>query len=317
MVNNTLSFQTIPPGVIEDTPSGHAPALLARLLQLRRAAPLGLAVSDAAGARRRRHRDDRFRGHHRVGRLGRRGRRRRRARRRGSCSRDADGAEVASGLGAAGSLEVPDVHLWAPGDGYLYDLEVQLRRRRRVSFDSYPPERRRPHRRGPRNRVPDQRRTVLLQGLRHARGPCRHRQGAQQRPPGARLRAARLDRRQLLPHLALPLQRGRPRLRRPARHRRHRRDRRRRPEHGPRGRHLRRPGLHDLLPRDDQRPVTRGARPGHPRARRPRQEPPERRAVVDRQRARVRHRRVPRTTSGRCSTWPATPTRPARSASST
>lgn len=40
--------------------------------------------------------------------------------------RDAAGAEVATGDGAQGSLSVPGVHLWAPGDGYLYDLEVQL-----------------------------------------------------------------------------------------------------------------------------------------------------------------------------------------------
>ena len=40
--------------------------------------------------------------------------------------RDADGAEVARGAGASGTLTVPDVHKWAPGDGYLYDLELQL-----------------------------------------------------------------------------------------------------------------------------------------------------------------------------------------------
>ncbi len=40
--------------------------------------------------------------------------------------RDADGAEVAAGSGASGTLTVPNVHRWAPGDGYLYDLEVQL-----------------------------------------------------------------------------------------------------------------------------------------------------------------------------------------------
>ena len=40
--------------------------------------------------------------------------------------RDADGSEVAIGKGAGGRLEVPDVHNWAPGDGYLYDLEIQL-----------------------------------------------------------------------------------------------------------------------------------------------------------------------------------------------
>ncbi|MFF3500202.1 beta-glucuronidase [Streptomyces sp. NPDC003247] len=40
--------------------------------------------------------------------------------------RDADGAEVASAEGAEGLLRVPDVHPWAPGDGYLYECEAQL-----------------------------------------------------------------------------------------------------------------------------------------------------------------------------------------------
>jgi beta-glucuronidase len=40
--------------------------------------------------------------------------------------RDADGAEVATGTGSTGTLTVPEVHRWAPGDGYLYDLEVRL-----------------------------------------------------------------------------------------------------------------------------------------------------------------------------------------------
>ena len=34
--------------------------------------------------------------------------------------------EVATGTGASGTLTVPNVHRWAPGDGYLYDLEVRL-----------------------------------------------------------------------------------------------------------------------------------------------------------------------------------------------
>jgi len=40
--------------------------------------------------------------------------------------RDADGAQVTTGTGASGTLTVENVHRWAPGDGYLYDLEVQL-----------------------------------------------------------------------------------------------------------------------------------------------------------------------------------------------
>jgi beta-glucuronidase len=40
--------------------------------------------------------------------------------------RDEEGVLVGTGTGAAGVVTVPDVHPWAPGDGYLYDLEVQL-----------------------------------------------------------------------------------------------------------------------------------------------------------------------------------------------
>ncbi|NUU20778.1 MAG: beta-glucuronidase, partial [Streptomycetaceae bacterium] len=40
--------------------------------------------------------------------------------------RDAAGTEVASAEGAEGLLTVPDVHPWAPGDGYLYELEARL-----------------------------------------------------------------------------------------------------------------------------------------------------------------------------------------------
>ena len=39
--------------------------------------------------------------------------------------RDAGGAEVATGSGPS-RLTVENVHRWAPGDGYLYDLEIQL-----------------------------------------------------------------------------------------------------------------------------------------------------------------------------------------------
>jgi beta-glucuronidase len=40
--------------------------------------------------------------------------------------RDAAGRQAAAGRGASGRLTVENVHRWAPGDGYLYDLEVQL-----------------------------------------------------------------------------------------------------------------------------------------------------------------------------------------------
>ena len=85
--------------------------------------------------------------------------------------RDADGVEVATGSGASGTLRVPGVHRWAPGDGYLYDLEVRLVDGTGTLLDSY-------HQsvgvrtvevRG--TRVPRQRRAGPLHGVRHARGP--------------------------------------------------------------------------------------------------------------------------------------------------
>jgi beta-glucuronidase len=51
--------------------------------------------------------------------------------------RDADGAEVASGGGASGTLTVENAHRWAPGDGYLYDLEMQLLGEDGTVLDSY------------------------------------------------------------------------------------------------------------------------------------------------------------------------------------
>jgi beta-glucuronidase len=39
---------------------------------------------------------------------------------------DAEGTEVASAEGAEGDLTVQDVHPWRPGEGYLYDLRVEL-----------------------------------------------------------------------------------------------------------------------------------------------------------------------------------------------
>ena len=123
VVNNTLSFQSIPPGVIEDTPAGRRQrywhdffnyAGIHRSVWLYTTAPVHLTditvvtgldgatgtveyateSSGAAGTR--------------------------------VVLRDASGQPVAEGSGANGALTVENVHRWAPGDGYLYDLEVQL-----------------------------------------------------------------------------------------------------------------------------------------------------------------------------------------------
>jgi beta-glucuronidase len=125
VVNNTLSFQTIPPGVIEDTPDGkrqryfhdffnyaglHRPVWLyttahAHLTDVTVVTGLDGAdgtieyrteAKDAGGAEVR------------------------------VVLRDAGGVEVAGGTGADGTLTVENVRKWAPGDGYLYDLEIQL-----------------------------------------------------------------------------------------------------------------------------------------------------------------------------------------------
>ena len=133
VVNNTLSFQSIPPGRHRGQPQRPPAALLARLLQLRRACtarcgcqppprPASNDVTVVTG----------LDGSDRVGRLDRRGRRTsRRARRpRVLCATPtAPRSPPAPGRGRRST--VPDVHLWAPGDGYLYDLEVAARRRRR------------------------------------------------------------------------------------------------------------------------------------------------------------------------------------------
>jgi beta-glucuronidase len=39
---------------------------------------------------------------------------------------DSGGGEVAAASGASGTLTVTNAHLWAPGDGYLYDLVIEV-----------------------------------------------------------------------------------------------------------------------------------------------------------------------------------------------
>ena len=52
--------------------------------------------------------------------------------------KDPSGAEVGRAHGASGSVEVPDVHPWGPGDGYLYELSVELWGSGDSPIDSYP-----------------------------------------------------------------------------------------------------------------------------------------------------------------------------------
>jgi beta-glucuronidase len=136
VVNNTLNWQSIPPGVIEDTPYGkrqiywhdffnyagiHRPVWLyatgrAHLTDVTVVAGLEgdngwveyrTEAEDADGTQVK------------------------------AVLRDAGGAEVATGTGASGTLTVENVHRWAPGDGYLYDLEAQLVDENGAMLDSY------------------------------------------------------------------------------------------------------------------------------------------------------------------------------------
>jgi len=125
VVDNTLNWQSIPPGVIEDTPAGKRQrywhdffnyAGIHRNVWLYATNPAHFTdvtiMTDLDGA---------------TGVIS------YTAEADGADSlesrvilRDADSSEVASGSGLSGTLNVPDVHKWAPGDGYLYDLELQL-----------------------------------------------------------------------------------------------------------------------------------------------------------------------------------------------
>jgi beta-glucuronidase len=125
VVNNTLSFESIPPGVIEDTPAGKRQiywhdffnyAGIHRTVWLystdRAHVTDVTIVTDLDGDTgvvdctiEAEEADDL---QTRV------------------MLRNADGQEVATNTGASGTLQVPRVHKWAPGDGYLYDLEVLL-----------------------------------------------------------------------------------------------------------------------------------------------------------------------------------------------
>jgi len=50
---------------------------------------------------------------------------------------DAEGHQVASGVGPAGELKVPDVRPWRPGEGYLYEFTVELRAAGGQLVDTY------------------------------------------------------------------------------------------------------------------------------------------------------------------------------------
>ena len=126
-MNNELTMETIPPGRIDlGGGRGPPPALLPRLLQLRRAEPDRLALQHADRIRVRCHGPDGLRPgrRHRIGPV-RRPDGRRRRRRRWSCATPTARRWPAR-TGRDGVLPVPRARPWRPGEGYLYDLAVEL-----------------------------------------------------------------------------------------------------------------------------------------------------------------------------------------------
>src|SRR5918997_396998 len=134
-VDNTLTFQTIPPGVVEDTPHGKRQrywhdffnyAGLHRSVWLYTTNQAHFTdvrvVTDLDGSDGIVRYDTTATGTEDA--------------EVAVVLRDADGNEVATGSRATGTISVPDVHRWAPGDGYLYNLELQLRRNDEL-LDSY------------------------------------------------------------------------------------------------------------------------------------------------------------------------------------
>ena len=135
VVNNTLSFQSIPPGVIEDTAVGRRQHYFHDFFNYS-----GIHRNVWLYATPRAYIDD-ITVH--TGLDGSSGTVSYSVVTEGTDGhqvqvllRDREGREVASGSGGAGTLQVADVHAWAPGDGYLYDLEVTLIREGQLG-DSY------------------------------------------------------------------------------------------------------------------------------------------------------------------------------------
>jgi len=125
LVNNTLHWQSIPPGVIEDTPAGKRQrywhdffnyAGIHRNVWLYTTNPAHLTdvtittdldgtdgvINYAAQAENADAVETKV------------------------ILRDAERKEVTTYGGQSGTLTVPNVQKWVPGDGYLYDLELQL-----------------------------------------------------------------------------------------------------------------------------------------------------------------------------------------------
>ena len=251
VVNNVLTWQSIPPGLVDDGPTGAASATSTTSSTT----PASIGRSGCTPRRGRTSRDVTVV----TGLDGADGAVRYRVDAAADglevrvVLRDAEGAEVARATGGDGELDGRGRAPVAPRRGLPLRARRRAVGRRRRAGRRLRAAGRHPHRAGRRDALPDQRRAVLLQRLRQARGHRRARQGARRRVHGPRLRADGVARRELVPHVALPVRRGGARLRRPPRHRGDRRDRGRGPEHGPGRRCLRHAGLRDVLRGHDQR----------------------------------------------------------------
>jgi len=135
LINNTLHWQSIPPGVIEDTPAGKRQrywhdffnyAGIHRSVWLSATDPAHITditiTTDLDGDNGVINYTVAAEGADDL--------------ETNLILRNAEGTEVATDIGSSGTLSVPSVHKWAPGDGYLYDLEIQLVRGDTV-VDSY------------------------------------------------------------------------------------------------------------------------------------------------------------------------------------
>ena len=289
VVNNELSWTSIPPGFVQELEDGRRVqqyfhdffnyAGLHRSVWLY--ATPHVHVSDVTVS------TTEIDGTTGVDRLpdGRRGRRGARVR---VVVRDAGGAEVAQADGGEARCASTACSCGAREPATCTRSTSRCSARRRGGRRLPAAVRRADGRRG-RAPLPDQRRAVSLHRVRQARGLRGPRSRPRPRRHGPRFRAAGVARRELLPDVALPLRRGRPRLRRSARGRGHRRDGGRRAEPGhrhpdPRGGG----GPGDLQRGDDQRAHTGDPPAGDPRAHRARQEPSVRGDLEHCQRARHR-----------------------------
>jgi beta-glucuronidase len=124
-VNNVLSWQSIPPGYVEETPDGLRQryfhdffnyAGIHRTVWLYRTPPVYvrdvtmLTDLDGSGGSVRYEVET---GGERIDEVR-------------VTLRDAEGEEIAEATGVAGELSVENVHPWRPGEGYLYELTVEL-----------------------------------------------------------------------------------------------------------------------------------------------------------------------------------------------